>query len=173
MAATKKKLGKRVLALIAAVMVCMSITMTASANTADERIHFWSRIEWKQADGERRIALGSVTPPSNINTSGIRVYGIACSPQAGEFKIILQKQGFLGQWFQYGNTYTVKQDSLYAYDPRSGTYVNGHPFSCSWSTNEIGNYRIVMFNPTKPQQIALLNVDVWVYGSNDRDRNDT
>lgn len=168
MTSATKKLGKRVLALVTAVMVCMSITVTAYANTADARIKFWSRIEWKQTLKQKEIGLDYVTPPTNINTSGIRLHGIACSPNYGQFNVILQKQGFLGQWFQHGNTYTVQQDSEYTYDPWSGTYVNGHPFSCSWPTNEPGNYRIVMFSPTNAQQISLLNVDVWVYGSNDR-----
>lgn len=166
MTVAKKKLGKCLLTLMLVLLVCAPVTMTAFANTADARLHFWSRIEWMQSLGQKEIALGNVVPPSNINTSGIRVYGIACSSNYGEFKVILQKQGAFGLWFQHGNTYTVQQHSQIRYDPRSNTNVNGQPFCCTWSTNEKGNYRIVMFEPTQKQQTALLNVDVWVYGSN-------
>ncbi len=159
MTKSKKSGAKRILAaVLVAVMLCATMATTAFAVTNIRNF------TWHQSLGKTTVDLGELKPGSNSNTSGIKFYAIGSSPAYGEFDVMLQRQGFMGIWF---NVYARKgyQGSERKYDTETGTYVYGEPFLCVWPTNESGNYRVILENPTNPQETVFTGVKAWAYGS--------
>ncbi len=113
--------------------------------------------------GRKVIDLGQMSPGSNINTSGIKFYCVATSPSNGTYEVVLQRKGFMGIWQNVGNRYTCNQTSERKYDPRNGGYVNGQPSLLTWSTNQSGEYRIILENASAPQATGYTRVEAWAY----------
>ena len=137
--ATGRKTGAKRLftAIMAVLMLCTVMTTTAFAKNIND-------FTWLQSTGRKVIDLGQMNPGSNINTSGIKFYCVATSPSNGTYEVVLQRKGFMGIWQNVGNRYTCNQTSERKYDPRNGGYVNGQPSLLTWSTNQSGEYRIIL-----------------------------
>lgn len=158
MTATGRKTGaKRLFTTIMAVlMLCTVMTTTAFAKNIND-------FTWLQSTGRKVIDLGQMSPGSNINTSGIKFYCVATSPSNGTYEVVLQRKGFMGIWQNVGNRYTCNQTSERKYDPRNGGYVNGQPSLLTWSTNQSGEYRIILENASAPQATGYTRVEAWAY----------
>lgn len=158
MTITKKGIGKRLLAtLLAMMMLCATVTTTAFAKSINDFV-------WLQGPTSKyTINLGEMSPGSNINTSGIQFFFVATSSERGTFEVVLQHKGFLGIWQNVGNRYTCNQNHDHLYDPRNGGYVEGQPSQLVWSTNQTGEYRIILENPSAPQVTSFSRVEVWAY----------
>lgn len=158
MTATGRKTGAKRLftAIMAVLMLCTVMTTTAFAKNIND-------FTWLQSTGRKVIDLGQMSPGSNINTSGIKFYCVATSPSNGTYEVVLQRKGFMGIWQNVGNRYTCNQTSERKYDPRNGGYVNGQPSLLTWSTNQSGEYRIILENASAPQATGYTRVEAWAY----------
>ncbi len=156
--ATGRKTGAKRLftAIMAVLMLCTVMTTTAFAKNIND-------FTWLQSTGRKVIDLGQMNPGSNINTSGIKFYCVATSPSNGTYEVVLQRKGFMGIWQNVGNRYTCNQTSERKYDPRNGGYVNGQPSLLTWSTNQSGEYRIILENASAPQATGYTRVEAWAY----------
>lgn len=159
MTLTKKSRVRKVFAaMLVVVLLCGAMATTAFAKSFTDKV-------WQQAVSKMTIDLGYLEPGSNINTSGVKFYAIATSSESGTFDVVLQRQGFLGAWFAVGSAGKGYQGSERKYDTRGDRYVYGAPFLCVWSTNQSGNYRIILENPTAPQETWLSGIEGWAYGT--------
>ena len=158
MTAKGRKTGAKRLftAIMAVLMLCTVMTTTAFAKNIND-------FTWLQSTGRKVIDLGQMIPGSNINTSGIKFYCVATSPSNGTYEVVLQRKGFMGIWQNVGNRYTCNQTSERKYDPRNGGYVNGQPSLLTWSTNQSGEYRIILENASAPQATGYTRVEAWAY----------
>lgn len=162
MTATKRKTGVKRLftAIMAVLMLCTVMATTAFAKNIND-------FTWMQSTGRKVIDLGQMSPGTNINTSGIKFYCVATSPSNGTYQVVLQRKGFLGVWQNVGNRYTCNQTSERKYDPRNGGYVNGQPSLLTWSTDQSGEYRIILENATAPQRHRQPVLHEWRHGPTD------
>lgn len=155
MKAIRSKVSKRlgVCALVAAIL-CMMIPAVASAKTFNNRT-------WYQSLGRTVIDIEQMTPGTNINTSGVKFYCVATSPSDGTFDVVLQRKGFMGIWQNVGGKYTGEQSSKTHFDPRNGVNVQGSVNFMIWSTNQSGEYRVILENATAPQETVLSHIEAW------------
>lgn len=163
MVVTRRKTGaKRLFATImAALMLCTVMTMTASAKS-------FNNFVWHQSViGRYIVDLGQMNPGPNINTSGIKFYCVATSPNNGTYEVVLQRKGFLGIWQNVGNRYTCNQTSERKFDPRNNVYVHGQPSFLTWATNQSGEYRVILENASAPQETTFTSVEAWAYDTTD------
>lgn len=158
MTATKRKTGVKRLftAIMAVLMLCTVMATTAFAKNIND-------FTWMQSTGRKVIDLGQMSPGTNINTSGIKFYCVAASPSGGAYEVVLQRKGAFGIWQNVGNRYTCSQHSENRTDPRNGGTVQGQPSLLSWSTNQSGEYRIILENASAPQATVYTRVEAWAY----------
>lgn len=166
---------RTIAAILVVMMTCAMMTTVAFARHYDDLV--WLQLGRSYWDDKgvfhhcttpKYLELGELSPGSNINTSGITFYGVATSAAPGTFAVRLQRQGAFWVWSDVpGSTArTVLQNSDLHTDPRNNTKVHGQPFSCTWSTNQSGKYRIVLEDATAPQELTLSSLEAWAYGSN-------
>ncbi len=138
---------KRITALVLIAILCMSCC-TFSVFAASHR----NDIAWLQA------AHPTKTLNSFEHSSGqITFEGIANSVVAGEFTVVLQKKGLVF-WSDMSLTYTVQQHCQRTYSLREGANVDGQYFKLYWPDYGSGTYRIVLKDPTVPQETGLYHV---------------
>lgn len=154
----KKITGKRLFAIAAvAAMMCTMLITTASAYKINDFV-------WMQSlPKSYEINLGKMTPGPNANTSGIKFYCVTTSSRDGNYDAVLQRKGFLGIWQNVGGKYVCGQTASLKYDARNGNYVNGQPNLLTWATNQSGEYRILLENPTAPQEARFSRIEAWDY----------
>lgn len=148
--------------------ICKSITVVAMviailvATSSEYAFALENAFTWHQSISSKVVSLGYMAPGSNINTSGVKFFAVATSPAEGSFDVILQRKG----WFGWENISTKRigyQSSTLHYDPINYSNVYGSPFLCVWSVTGSGEYRVVLENPTNPQETVFTRVSAWAY----------
>ncbi len=149
-----KKTKKRFALIPMMIVLCLLLVTTAFAGQHADMV-------WRQSLEKCTIDLGYLTPSSDINRADIRLHFVAISPADGRFKVVLQRQGLLGIWFNTDCGEGIGfQGSGHKYDSWFDDYVEGQPNTIYWVTNKAGNYRAILENPTAPQMTGLTRI-VW------------
>ena len=77
---------------------------------------------------------------------------------------MLQRRGALGIWFNVDNKYghrTAYQSSEIHYDPRNKGRVHGGINLLTWLADKSGEYRIIMEDPSAPQETVISRFEEW------------
>lgn len=138
----KRKNGKRLTK--AVILTCLLALLTSTVALASG-----TNIPWLQTTTPTLIKdLGELTPG---NQQQVYISGSMYAPTTGEYKVKLQKRGFMWTWSDVSNVYTGTQ--------KIGTAAQGQPFTWYWHTTTKDVYRVVFYDATQPQAATIYNFE--------------
>ena len=146
---TKASTPRRMLTVLVTVVMMFSLFSTTVFAASNAKFTWYQTKPW-------------ISTTQTISGSArVTFEGVATSPNAGTFKVKLQRQGLFGIWSNVGNVYTVRQHSDSTYNTRTGKYVNGQYFKLYWSSVGSGTYRFVLEDASAPQTTVITQAYYW------------
>ena len=130
-------------------IACMVFILGSAVFASNGRYFHWSQSTEKKIE-----YIGWMSPRQ------VSVYFIATSPENGRFDVMLQRKGMFVIW--YNTTHCgASQTSENRYDVRNHNMVQGQPNLLIWNIDRRAEYRIIMENPTKPQNTVISRFESW------------